>query len=94
VEYFGGSEGLFGQFVLISFRSYNGILNPFRYVAMHGPVIEMTEEGAGEHNDRLAIRCLGLEKFPGNSPPYKRPRTKQDFRCKPAQKGYYHDQWS
>lgn len=39
--------------------------NPFRYIAMHGPVIEMTEDGAREHNDRLAKRYLGFEKFPG-----------------------------
>lgn len=39
--------------------------NPFRYVAMHGPVVEMTEDGAREHNNRLAMRYLGLEKFPG-----------------------------
>jgi len=39
--------------------------NPFRYVAMHGPVVEITEDGACEHNDTLAKRYLGLEKFPG-----------------------------
>lgn len=46
--------------------------NPFRYLAMRGPVIEMNEEDANEHNDRLAMRYLGLEKFPW---PHDEPRV-------------------
>jgi anthraniloyl-CoA monooxygenase len=38
--------------------------NPNRYLAVRGPVVEITEEGADEHLDRLARRYLGLDRYP------------------------------
>ncbi|MBI4588781.1 MAG: TIGR03618 family F420-dependent PPOX class oxidoreductase [Candidatus Rokubacteria bacterium] len=38
--------------------------DPNRYLAIRGPVVEITEEGADEHVDRLAQRYLGQEKYP------------------------------
>jgi anthraniloyl-CoA monooxygenase len=38
--------------------------NPNRYVAVRGPVVEITEAGADEHLDRLARRYLGLDRYP------------------------------
>lgn len=39
--------------------------NAYRYLAIRGPVTEITEEGAREHIDFLAKRYRGLEKYPG-----------------------------
>jgi len=38
--------------------------NPNRYLAVRGPVVEITEEGADAHLDRLARRYLGRDKYP------------------------------
>lgn len=38
--------------------------NPNRYLAIRGPVVEITEEGADEHLDRLARRYLGRPGYP------------------------------
>lgn len=38
--------------------------NPNRYLAVRGPVVEITEEGADEHLDRLARRYLNRDKYP------------------------------
>lgn len=38
--------------------------NPNRYLLVRGPVVEVTEEGADEHLDRLARRYLGLDRYP------------------------------
>lgn len=38
--------------------------NPNRYLAIRGLVVEITEEGADDHLDRLAQRYLGREKYP------------------------------
>ena len=38
--------------------------NPNRYLAIRGPVVEITEEGADEHLDKLARRYLNREKYP------------------------------
>jgi len=38
--------------------------NPDRFVAVRGPVVEITEEGADEHLDKLSPRYLGREKYP------------------------------
>jgi anthraniloyl-CoA monooxygenase len=38
--------------------------NPNRYLAVRGEVLEITEEGADEHLDRLAQRYLSREKYP------------------------------
>jgi anthraniloyl-CoA monooxygenase len=38
--------------------------NPNRYVAVRGPVVEITEVGADAHLDRLARRYLGRDRYP------------------------------
>jgi anthraniloyl-CoA monooxygenase len=38
--------------------------NPNRYVAVRGAVVEITEEGADAHLDRLARRYLGRDRYP------------------------------
>jgi anthraniloyl-CoA monooxygenase len=38
--------------------------NPNRYLAIRGPVVEITEAGADEHLDKLARRYLDREKYP------------------------------
>lgn len=38
--------------------------NPNRYLGIRGRVVEITQEGADEHLDRLAQRYLGREKYP------------------------------
>lgn len=42
--------------------------NPYHYIEVRGRVVEMTEEGAGEHADRLAKKYMGLDKYPYNRP--------------------------
>lgn len=39
--------------------------NPYRYLAVRGRVVELTEEGAREHIDELARRYTGAEKYSG-----------------------------
>lgn len=38
--------------------------NPYRYVEIRGTAVEITEEGAREHIDRMAKKYLGLDKYP------------------------------
>jgi PPOX class probable F420-dependent enzyme len=38
--------------------------NPYRYVAVRGQVVEVTENGADNHIDLLAKKYLGEEKYP------------------------------
>ena len=42
--------------------------DPYRYLEVRGRVVEITEQGADEHIDRLAKRYLGLDRYP-----YRRP---------------------
>ncbi len=42
--------------------------NPYRYLEVRGRVVEVTEQGADEHIDRLAKKYLNLDKYP-----YRRP---------------------
>jgi PPOX class probable F420-dependent enzyme len=42
--------------------------NPYRHVEIRGRVIEITEEGARAHIDKLAAKYLGLEKYPVRDP--------------------------
>lgn len=39
--------------------------NAYRYLAIRGPVVEISEEGARAHIDALAKRYMGAEKYPG-----------------------------
>ncbi|MGB0387499.1 MAG: PPOX class F420-dependent oxidoreductase [Ardenticatenaceae bacterium] len=40
--------------------------NPYHYVAIRGPVVEITEEGAREHINALAKRYTGRDTFSGS----------------------------
>ncbi|MCS6805612.1 MAG: PPOX class F420-dependent oxidoreductase [Acidobacteriota bacterium] len=42
--------------------------NPYRYVEVRGRVVEITEEGADQHIDRLAQKYLGVERYPYRGP--------------------------
>ncbi|RMF91791.1 MAG: PPOX class F420-dependent oxidoreductase [Nitrospinota bacterium] len=38
--------------------------NPYQYVGIRGRVVEITEEGAEEHIDRLAKKYMGVDRYP------------------------------
>jgi PPOX class probable F420-dependent enzyme len=42
--------------------------NPYRYIQVHGRVVEMTEEGADRHIDSLAKKYLGVDTYPYRQP--------------------------
>ena len=42
--------------------------NPYRYLAIQGDVVEITEDGADAHIDALAKKYLGKERYPFRSP--------------------------
>ena len=42
--------------------------NPYRYLEIRGRVVEITEQGANEHIDRLAQKYLGLDQYPHRQP--------------------------
>jgi len=46
--------------------------NPYRYLEVRGRVVEVTEEGAEEHIDRMANKYLGLDRYPHRQPGEKR----------------------
>lgn len=48
--------------------------NPYRMLSIRGEVVEITTEGAEEHIDRLAMKYMGVEKYPYRTPTEKRVR--------------------
>jgi PPOX class probable F420-dependent enzyme len=42
--------------------------NPYRYLEVRGRVVEITEQGADAHIDKMAKKYLNLDKFPGRQP--------------------------
>lgn len=38
--------------------------NPYRYLEVRGRVATITEDGAGEHIDKMAKKYLGVDKYP------------------------------
>jgi len=42
--------------------------NPYRYLEVRGRVVEITEDGAEAHIDRLAQKYLGVERYPYRQP--------------------------
>lgn len=42
--------------------------NPYRYLEVRGRVVEITEEGASEHIDKMAKKYLGVDKYPNRAP--------------------------
>jgi PPOX class probable F420-dependent enzyme len=39
--------------------------NPYRYLAVRGPVVDISEEGARDHINQLSKRYTGNENYPG-----------------------------
>lgn len=42
--------------------------NPYNYLEVRGRVVEITEEGAADHIDKMAMKYMGREKYPFNKP--------------------------
>jgi len=42
--------------------------NPYRYLGIQGRVVEMTEQGADAHIDRMAKKYLDKDKYPFRAP--------------------------
>ncbi|HXG91334.1 MAG TPA: PPOX class F420-dependent oxidoreductase [Blastocatellia bacterium] len=42
--------------------------NPYRYLEVRGRVVEITEEGAREHIDKMAKKYIGQDKYPWSGP--------------------------
>ena len=42
--------------------------NPYRYLEIRGRVVEITEEGADDHIDKMAQKYLGVDKYPYRQP--------------------------
>ena len=42
--------------------------NPYRMLAIRGKVVEITTDGAEDHIDRLAMKYMGVEKYPYRQP--------------------------
>jgi PPOX class probable F420-dependent enzyme len=42
--------------------------NPYRYLEIRGTVVEITEDGAAEHIDKMAKKYLGVDKYPYAKP--------------------------
>lgn len=42
--------------------------NPYRHLAIRGRVVDVTEEGADSHIDKLAKKYLGEDRYPYRSP--------------------------
>ena len=42
--------------------------NPYRYLEVRGKVVEITEDGASAHIDKMAKKYLGVDKYPYGQP--------------------------
>lgn len=42
--------------------------NPYRYLEVRGKVVEITEQGADDHIDKMAKKYLGQDKYPYRAP--------------------------
>jgi PPOX class probable F420-dependent enzyme len=42
--------------------------NPYRYLEIRGRVVEITEQGADQHIDKMAKKYLGVDKYPYRQP--------------------------
>jgi PPOX class probable F420-dependent enzyme len=42
--------------------------NPYRYLGIQGRVVEMTEQGADAHIDKMAKKYLGKDSYPYRTP--------------------------
>ncbi|MET0591764.1 MAG: PPOX class F420-dependent oxidoreductase [Polyangiaceae bacterium] len=46
--------------------------NPYRYLEIRGKVADITEQGADDHIDKMAMKYMGKDKYPFRSPTEKR----------------------
>jgi PPOX class probable F420-dependent enzyme len=42
--------------------------NPYRHLSIRGRVVEITEEGADQHIDKMAKKYLNLDRYPNRQP--------------------------
>jgi PPOX class probable F420-dependent enzyme len=42
--------------------------NPYRYLQVHGHVVDFTTKGADEHIDALTLKYRGIPKYPSRQP--------------------------
>ena len=42
--------------------------NPYRYIEIRGRVVEITEDDASAHIDKMAKKYLGVDKYPYGQP--------------------------
>jgi PPOX class probable F420-dependent enzyme len=42
--------------------------NPYRHVSIRGRVVDITEQGADEHIDKMAKKYLNQARYPGRAP--------------------------
>ncbi len=42
--------------------------NPYRYLEVRGRIVEITEDGADDHINRMAKKYLGLDQYPYRQP--------------------------
>jgi PPOX class probable F420-dependent enzyme len=42
--------------------------NPYRYLEIRGRVVEVTEQGADDHINKMAKKYLGLDVYPNKAP--------------------------
>jgi len=42
--------------------------NPYRYLEVRGKVVDITQEGADQHIDKMAKKYLGVDKYPYAQP--------------------------
>ncbi len=42
--------------------------NPYRYLEVRGKVVEITEQGADDHIDKMAAKYMGVDKYPYRQP--------------------------
>jgi PPOX class probable F420-dependent enzyme len=42
--------------------------NPYRHISIRGRVVDITEDGADRHIDKMAKKYMGLDRYPGRSP--------------------------
>jgi PPOX class probable F420-dependent enzyme len=42
--------------------------NPYRYLEVRGRVVDITEEGADEHIDKMAKKYMGVDRYPLRRP--------------------------
>ena len=50
-----------GSKVALSIQDFE---KPYRYIGIQGEVLEVTEEGARKHIDKLAMKYLGQKEYP------------------------------